>query len=117
MSQSQKVLKIFGLLEIVLAIISAVGAVRGGGAASWGSAAFSVLTAVILLSAAKDASKIGAAWLITFVNLVLSVLELILALNNSAPDKKTLIIGAGIAIVLNLIVFIAANNVKKQNKT
>ena len=115
MSESQKVLKVFAILEIVLAVIAVAGAVHAGGAASWGSAAFSVLTAVILFSAAKDASKIVAAWLITFVNLVLSVLELILALNSSAPDKETLIIGAAVTIVLNLIVFIAANNVKKQN--
>ena len=53
------------------------------------------------------------AWLIVLVDLVLSVLSLILALN-AAEDKVVRIVGSLIAIVLNLIVFIAANNVKRQ---
>ncbi len=44
---------------------------------------------------------------------VLSVLELLFALNGGSAETA---LGAGIAIVLNLIAFIAANNVKKQTR-
>ena len=63
---------------------------------------------------AKDAKKAGGAWLITLVDLILSIAELGLGLSGGADGS--LFIGCGIAIVLNLIAFIAANNVKKQGK-
>ena len=114
MSKSQKVLKIFGVLELLLAALGVVIALQGGGAVSWVSFGFSLVTAVALLQAAKDASKITGAWLLVLVALILSVADLVLALNGGA-DKVT-IIGTVIAIILNLIAFIAAHNVKKQAK-
>ena len=58
--------------------------------------------------------KAGGAWIILLVDVILSVLELVFALNGGADG--TMIVSVGIAIVLNLIAFIAANNVKKQGK-
>ena len=113
MSNSQKVLKVFGILELLMAVFAVVNIVQGGGALSWVSVLISLLAAYLLFAAAKDASKIMGAWLIVLVDLVLSVLTLILALN-AAEDKVVRIVGSLIAIVLNLIVFIAANNVKRQ---
>lgn len=114
MSKSQKVLKVFGILELVVAVFGVFIALQGGGAVGWSSFGFSLLTAILLLQAAKDASKVTGAWLFVLVALILSVAELVLALNGGA-DKVT-IIGAVVAIILNLIAFIAANNVKKQAK-
>ena len=114
MSKSQKVLKVFGILELLLAALGVVIALRGGGAVSWVSFGFSLVTAVALLQAAKDASKVTGAWLLVLVALILSVLELVFALNGGAD--KVIIIGTVVAIALNLIAFIAANNVKKQAK-
>lgn len=112
MSGSQKVLKVFGILELLMAIFAVVSAVQSGGVSPWLSVVVSLLAAYLLLAAAKDASKVMGAWLILLVDLVLSILELVFALSGG---KGTMVIVASvIAIVLNLIAFIAANNVKKQ---
>lgn len=116
MSGSQKVLRVFGILELIGGVLGAVGAVSSafagvGAAVSWGSVIISFLAGYLLLAASKDASKVGGAWLIVLVDLVLSVLELLFAFNSGKGASTA---GAVIAIVLNLIVFIAANNVKKQ---
>ena len=86
--------------------------VAGENAASFVSAALYLLAGIVLLAAAKDAKKAGGAWLITLVDLILSVVELVFALSGGA-DGSTFI-ACIVAIVLNLIAFIAANNVKKQ---
>ena len=114
MSNSQKVLRIFGILEILMAILAAVGAVMTGGIAAWLGVAVSLVTGYLLLLAAKDASKIGGAWLVTLVGLILNTLSLILALIGSGD--KLQILSSIIAVALSLAVFIAANNVKKQAK-
>ena len=60
MSGSQKVLKVFGILELISGILGVIGALMGGASAvSWTSAVVSLLAAYLLLTAAKDASKIG----------------------------------------------------------
>ena len=112
MSGSQKVLRVFGVVEILMAIFAVAGALMGG-SILWGNAAFSLLSGVLLAEAAKDARKVTGAWLILLVDLLLSVLELLFALNGGSAETA---LGAGIAIVLNLIAFIAANNVKKQTR-
>ena len=114
MSKSQKVLRVFGVLEIVQAVLYAFEAYQGGGLSGWINVVVSLLAAYLLLAAAKDASKAMGAWIILLVDVILSVLELVLALNGGADGKALLSIG--IAIALNLIAFIAANNVKKQGK-
>ena len=59
MSNSQKVLRVFGILEIAMAVPAAVGAVQAGGIMPWVSVIVSLLTGYLLLVAAKDASKIS----------------------------------------------------------
>lgn len=77
------------------------------------SAAVSLLTAYLLFAAAKDAKKIGGAWVVVLIALILSVLQLVLAIAGSADEM----IGVSVlSVVMNFIVFIAANNVKKQAK-
>lgn len=114
MSNSQKVLRVFGVLEIMMAILAAVGAVMTGGVAAWLGVAVSLVTGYLLLLAAKDASKISGAWLISLVGLILNALSLVLSLTGSG-DKLQIVSGI-IAVALSLAVFIAANNVKKQAK-
>lgn len=114
MTGSQKVLRVFGILELLLAVVGAIMAMKSGGAAAWLSVAVSAIAAVLLLIAAADASKIMGAWFFVLISLVLSALDLVLAIVGS---KGTLVIvSTVIAVVLNLIVFIAANNVKRQAK-
>ena len=113
MSGSQKVLRVFGVLELIGAILGVVGAVMGGAAAvSWTSVVVSLLAAYLLLAAAKDASKIGGAWIWVLVSLILSIADLGFAI--SGGGDAAVLIAPIIALVLNLIAFIAANNVKKQ---
>lgn len=73
----------------------------------------SLLTAYLLFAAGKDAKKIGGAWVVVLIALILSVLQLVLAIAGSADEM----IGVSVlSVVMNFIVFIAANNVKKQAK-
>lgn len=117
MSKSQKVLMIFAALELVSALITGFAAVQTGGVSLWLRAIVSLLTVYLLFAAAKDASKISGAWIILLVILILSVLNLVLALfSGFAGDGKTAVAAYGIVIALNLAAFLAANNVKKQAK-
>ena len=113
MSKSQKVLRAFGILELLSAIINVVTAIQGGGVSKWLSAVASLLTAYLLFAAAKDAKKIGGAWAVVLLALILSVLDLVFAISGGTGEMVGV---AGLGVVLNLIVFIAANNVKKQAK-
>lgn len=112
MSGSQKILRVFGILEIVSAVLKVIEIVQGGSASSWVSVATSAVTAYFLLAAAKDASKIRPAWLLALVALILSVLGTVLVFTGGGNTAE--LIASGVAVVLNLIVFVAANNVKKQ---
>ena len=113
MSESQKVLRAFGILELLSAIANVITAIQGDSVSSWVSAAVSLLTAYLLFAAAKDAKKIGGAWTVVLFALILSILNLVLAISAGGTE---MIGGAGLGVMLNLIVFIAANNVKKQAK-
>lgn len=128
MSKSQKVLMVFSVLELLSAISSAVNAVKSGNAAGWLSVVVALLAAYLLFAAAKDASKIMGAWIILLVSLILNALSLILAvtglgaaagagLDSSVVSAGTaMAVGYGIIIALNVVAFIAANNIKKQRK-
>ena len=114
MSGSQKVLKVFGVLELLIGVYYVVLGISGEYAAAFVSAALYLLAGFLLLAAAKDATKAGGAWLITLVDLILSIADLGFALGGGADE--IVFISACVAIVLNLIAFIAANNVKRQGK-
>lgn len=109
MSTGQKILGVFGVLELIGAAISVFSAVNGA-AGAWGNAAFAVFTGVFLLAAAKDAAKIQPAWLLTLLSLVLSVLGTALAITG----KNGMLNAEIVALVINAVVFLAANSVKKQ---
>ena len=111
MSGSQRVLRVYGVLEIVSAVLAVIPALQGA-AVSWLSVASSLLAAYFLLAAAKDASKIKPAWAITLLGVILSVLGVVLVV--TAGSGTEALVSEAVALVLNLIVFIAANNVKKQ---
>ena len=110
MSGNQRTLQIFGIIEIVLGFFNAFNAIWGTG--RWSAVGLNAITAVALINAAKDPSKIMPAWVITLVNLVFSVL--VMAGGYFIRDQ--ILVSVGIALVLNLIVFLAANGVKKQSK-
>mgnify|MGYP006988826398 CR=1 FL=1 len=112
MSGSQKVLKVFGILELLIAVYYAYLGIAGDSPAAFVSAALYLVACFLLLAAAKDAKKAGGAWLITLVDLILSIAELGFAV--SGDGDGSVFIACIVAIVLNLIAFIAANNVKKQ---
>lgn len=114
MSGSQKVLKVFGVLELLLAVYYAFLGIAGENAVPFVSAALSLLACILLFAAAKDAKKAGGAWLIILVDLILSIAELGFSLSGGA-DGITFI-GCIVAIILNFVAFIAANNVKRQGK-
>ena len=114
MSKSRKILLVFGILELIGGVINLVPAVQNGEATSWITAIAAFLCGCLLLMAAVNPRMINGAWIITLVNLVLSILGAVLVFTG---DKGTVeLVSNIIAVVLNLIVFIAANNVKSQVK-
>ena len=115
MSGSQKALRVFGVLELLMAIGNAVVAITGDAPTYWVSAVASLLAAYLLFAAAKDARKAGGAWAITLLELILSILSTVFLFSEGGAEG-TMIIGSAISILVNLIAFIAANNVKKQGK-
>lgn len=114
MSGSQKVLKVFGVFELLIAVFYVILGISGGYPSAFVSAALYLLAGFLLFVAAKDATKAGGAWLITLIDLILSIFELVFAVTGGGDAG--IFIGCGVAIVLNLIAFIAANNVKRQGK-
>ena len=114
MSGSQKVLKVCGVFELLIAVYYVFIGIAGANASALVSAATGLLTTILLFTAAKDATKAGGAWLIILVDLVLSIVELVFALSGGA--EESVFIGIGVAILLNVIAFIAVNNVKRQGK-
>ncbi len=129
MSKNQKTLMVFAVLEIIYALISLRNAIQSGGISPWLSVVVYLLTAYLLYAAAKDASKIMGAWIILLVNLILNALHMLLTLigvgaaSGGMGDSSTLVgagvivlIVYGIIIALNVVAFVAANNIKKNGQ-
>ena len=114
MSGNQKTLQVFGIIEIVLGFFNAFNAIWGAG--RWSPVGLNVITAIALLNASKDASKIMPAWVITLVNLIFSVLALAGGYFIRDQIGSQNMVSLVISLALNLIVFLAANGVKKQAK-
>ena len=112
MSGSQKTLRVFGVLEIVDAALSLVFLIKGEQTASWSGAIIAFLAGIYLLQASKDASKIRPAWIISLIWLIYTALMFVLSV--FADLGSMYVLTMGISLVLNVIVFAAANNVKKQ---
>ena len=114
MEKSLKILKIFGFLELGLAIVGAALAIMGGDWTAWLNVAAELLTAFLLLSAVKDPPKyIDAAWAVTLLAFILSLLDL--RLLRGEVDTLTLVVYPIVA-VLNLVVFLAAHKVRRTVK-
>ena len=111
MSGSQKTLRVFGVLEIVDAALSLVFLIKGEQTASWSGAVIAFLAGIYLLQASKDASKIRPAWIISLIWLIYTALMFVLSI---AAGLGAYVLIMGTSLVLNVIVFAAANNVKKQ---
>ena len=125
MSKNQTTLMVFAVLELIGALVSLRSAIQSGGLFPWLSVVVSLLTAYLLYAAAKDASKIMGAWIILLVNLILNALQLLLTLvgvgaaAGGVGDSGTLVgagvmvlIVYGVIIALNIVAFVAANNIK-----
>lgn len=129
MSKNQKALMVFAVLELIGAVISVRSAIQSGGIFPWLSVVVYLLTAYLLYAAAKDTSRIMGAWIILLVNLILNALQLLLTLvgvgaaSGSVEDSSTLV-GAGVMVLvvygvilaLNVVAFVAANNIKKNGQ-
>ena len=112
MEKSLNILKVFGFLELGIGIISGAMALMGSDWTAWMNVAAEFLTAYLLLSAAKAPVKyIDSAWAVTLLAFLLSLLDL--RLLRGEVDTLTLVAFPLIA-VLNLVVFLAANKVKRE---
>lgn len=140
---SNKILKvtgiitlIFGILGVIAGIVLIIGARALGtvadvapgeeeAAAAVGMGATSLIVGIILLvssiietlegwfsiSASKDSAKIMPAWIFAILGVIGSVGQLISSLSE---DPKG-IISAIIAVALSVLIFVAANTIKKSN--
>ena len=133
---SKKILKIFGILDIIFGIIGIIVgllAFAGGGlvAASDQSeagvigAGIAVILGVILVisgivsllqgifsvRAAKDTSKIMPAWVFAIIGIITSIISVI----SSWGKGTSSIVGSIVSLAIGVLIFIAANNIKKSN--
>ena len=129
---SRKVLKVFGIIDIVLGIFCIItGALAlGGGGLAASTAEYADQAGVIIVAgvvvllagivgliegilctrAAKDPSKINPAWVIAIIGLVMAVISLVLDIKNGSN------IGSGIvSLLVNALIFVSANTIKKEN--
>lgn len=128
MSKRQKVLMVFGILQIIGAVSSVGIAILDGDPSSWVDVIIFGISAYLVLAAARDASKIMGAWIILLVVVIRSALSLVrtivgdgvLVIANGGVLAVTgggngIVIAIGaVDLALSLFAFIAANNVKKQ---
>lgn len=137
MSNSQKYIHVISILEIVFGaiglILFGVGAaasfaIAGGAveadlaatdAAGFGIAMvvlaiaciFNIITGILGVRAAKDASKIGPVFVLAVLSLAVSVLSLVLGVVGGDFDSSSVI-----SVVGSALMAWCANNVKKQNQ-
>jgi hypothetical protein len=133
---SKKLLKIFGIIIIVLGAIgiligllafagggliaaadqSELAAIGAGAAVIAGiilviSGIVSLLQGIFSVRAAKDPSKIMPAWVFAILGIVSSVISII---TNWGKGTSS-IVGAIVGTAISVVIFIAANNIKKAN--
>ena len=134
---SKKILKIFGVIGIIVGILGLIvglAALAGGGvAASIGTSddevglgAVAVIAGVVMLisgivsllegifsvRAAKDSSKIMPAWVFAIIGLISGAISFISNIRNGASS----ISGAILSFAISVLVFMAANTIKKSNQ-
>ena len=136
---SKKILKIFGILGIIMGILALAGGVLalfGGGVAGmklnpetvtdqeagvvallFGGGIIFLITGFISLiegifsvRAAKDSSKIMPAWIFAILGLISGVVSLVSSFKADLPT----IVGGVISILINVLIFVAANTIKKS---
>ena len=132
---SKKVLKIFGILGIIggiLVLILGVAALAGGSVLTTGAdeeevqlGLMAVISGIILVisgivslfegifsvRASKDITKIGPAWFFALLGIISAVAGV-----GSALSQNGNISGSIGTLVINGVVFIAANTIRKINK-
>ena len=80
------------------------------------SAAIELMSGVFSVKAAKDISKIMPAWVFSLIGLILSIIQVIMALVQKQPTTSnpiTIIIGHIVGIGISALIFVAANNIKQ----
>ena len=132
---SKKILKIAGILSIiggVIATLAGIVAIAGGGilvgvgdAEDQGSGAFVLIAGVIVLiagivsliegifstRAAKDTSKIKPAWIFAIIGLVTNGISFISGIVQGGGSSA----GSGIvSLAFSVLIFVAANSIKKE---
>ena len=109
-------------MSAVAAVFLITGLIPGGIRDNIFNIVFAALSGVLYLIAAGDASKYLGAWLVSLIDVVLNVAALALVAAGVGSGLITGVVkmqdfwAALIALALNIIAFIAANNVKKQAK-
>ncbi len=129
---SKKILKIFGIIDIVLgafALLGGFAAMAGGGvAATQGELAeaaglamiagviaiiagiLSLIEGIFCVRAAKDSSKIMPAWIFAIISVVFAVISLITSISGGGSQ----VVSNLISLAINALVFWAANTIKKE---
>ncbi len=147
-STSQKVLRVFSVLEIlagILAIILAAVTIGAGslvsGEANTGIVAegttltgsevsqittivgvaliiigiLDIIIGILGLRAAKNNQKIMPVWVLALISVIAAIIVLVLAVMNGGATSG--LMSDVITLVLSFVVFIVANNIKKERNT
>lgn len=129
---------IFGILGIVAGIMAvAGGAIIGAGAAAGEIAADSklaggvallgfggllvivgsvieLLSGVLSVKASNDISKIMPAWVFALIGTITSIISVVsMFMQKTQPVKTSNLVGAIVGVCTSVLIFVAANNIKK----
>ena len=134
-SKSQKIIKVLGILCIIGAVFGLIAAIGTFGLGAIGatqitddeaaagvgtvlaagiilllSAVFDLLEGIFSLRAAKDATKAQPLWVISIIGIVFSVISLIMSFGSGTQE----VLSSVCSLILSVIIFFLANNIKKQ---
>ena len=141
LAKSQKIVKIVGILDIIAAVLCLIGAIGMfglTGAAAMnapnidldpqslgiGIASFvlvgifmliggvvDLLEGIFAIRASNDAKKVGPLWVLAIIGLILSLISLITSITQGQQVGSNVL-----SLVINVVMFYLANNIKKLSK-
>ena len=92
-----------------------VGLLGIGGLAVLISSVLSIVEGYFSIKASKDSSKIMPAWVFALIGIILSIVGAISTFTSQTATKDvSTIVGIVIGVLIHLLIFVAANNIKKS---
>ena len=92
-----------------------VGLLGIGGLAVLISSVLSIVEGYFSVKASKDSSKIMPAWVFALIGIILSIVGAVSTFTSqTAPKDVSTVVSIIIGVLIHLLIFVAANNIKKS---